>query len=219
MQSVSKHWPTLEIRFQRAVVDFTRHACEKHESTPKRHSGALLSGLLDIIKCLNIMCGDFIACRFNSSIWPQMSKILTFLLPPNHDKIAPTYSETDSSILISLLSCISQTFSAVTCGRVLANIAPVIGTILLPFLSCGGKIGEAAMCAIQEILRIDCDCLWRPLLSLSRSKFPERPLLQIAQQHGPKCTELSLQGRDSRLLTERLDYLLVFVHSLPEQQL
>jgi hypothetical protein len=201
------------------VVDFIQPLGEKHENSPKRYSAVLLSALLDIIKCLNLLCGDFITGRFSSSIWPHMSKILAFLLPRNHNTSVNTYSETDSFLLISLLSCISETFSTAKCGRMLANIASVIGTMLLPFLSFDGKIGEAAMCTIREILRIDCDCLWRPFLSLSRTGFPDRLLLPITQQNYPKCAKSSLQENNSNILTERIQNLLVFVENLPEQEL
>mmetsp|Transcript_1545 Transcript_1545/g.2827 ORF Transcript_1545/g.2827 Transcript_1545/m.2827 type:complete len:149 (+) Transcript_1545:4305-4751(+) len=148
-----------------------------------------------------------------------MSKILTYLLSQNHNERVPTYSETDSLILISILSCIAQTFSNMKCGMILPNMTSLIGTMLLPFLSCDDKIGEEAMCAIREILRLDCDCLWRPFLSLTKSAFPERPLLPFAQQDSLKCIDLSIEERDSLVLTQRVKSLIVFVQNLPEQHL
>lgn len=85
--------------------------------------------------------------------------------------------------------------------------------MVLPLLSQDGEIGDATVDLVKTFLRIDCDCLWRALLSLSGCDFPARPVLpHVARKpHQHQVLDTMMAGR-AKLLMD-------FVEELPEQPL
>ena len=213
LESVSRHWPSLQIRFKTACSLFLNTAQPDDNITPRRHVVILLMSILNILAELSGLCGDFIADRFRNGMWPQISQLLDHFLSLQHSKASSAMfdSSTDSTLLLSILNCLNEIYSSKSCGKMLSNTTSIAGTIILPFLSNDSEIGESAMNTIRSILRIDCDCLWRALFSCSGSVLPQRPILPH-----PNKSHLNAQSLDP-LLAKRSKGLIAFIESLPEQ--
>ena len=86
------------------------------------------------------------------------------------------------------------------------------GTIILGLLAQDDEIGQAVVDALKAILRTDCDCLWRALLSLSGEGLPVRPILPIP-------TDIVVSHCQDTIIAKRAKHLISFVEGLPEQAL
>jgi hypothetical protein len=137
-----------------------------------------------------------------------------------------TWSTSERLLVRSILQCLNQVFRQEDCGRALVTILAPMGSILLPMLDIENdmEIVELAMESLKNILKIDCDVLWRPFLELSGVGIPPCPLRKIAvdletakhdNQPGQRSGEVSL--RDCSLLAKRCRELMALVGTLPEQ--
>ena len=144
------------------------------------HLSILLSSLLNIISTLSELCEGFISERFQSTIFPYMSKLFeSFLCEDKRKNLGriSLYSKEDEHILKSLLVCINRVFS--TTGNELAAMVSIVGSIILPFVGLDGDVGDTAMEAMKALVKVDSDCLWRALLRASGINIPSRHLLPI----------------------------------------
>ena len=180
------------------------------------HLGFLLSSLLDVISTVSELCDGFIADRFQSTIFPHMSRLFeTFLREVdgscNEKEIICSsllFAKEDGKMLNALLDCVYRVFSAN--GSHLLAMVPSVGSIIFPFIALDGPIGDSAMEAMKALVTVDSDSLWRALLITSGMGIPERPLLPM-KRHVNAIAETPL----SRRCLEIINY----VHELPEQDI
>lgn len=126
------------------------------------------------------------------------------------------------SLISSVLRCFEGFFKA--CNRSLAELIPAVGTLILPFLGEDGETGEACEKALEQLVRIDCDALWRPLVQLGGKTFPPaRPWMQRSPLSKANRTsredEPILSDKHSSSIVTRARRLVALVESLPEQAL
>ena len=89
--------------------------------------------------------------------------------------------------------------------------------MILPFISYEDPIGATAMDTMKAMLRIDCDALWRTLLSTSGRGLPPNPYdeMLLPKETGFVVREASVLS----LLQIRAQELLNFADALPEQNI
>ena len=209
LESVSKYWHPLQTRFQSTCASL----CLRNENEPARmHLVMLLSSLLEIISTLSELCDGFMCQRFQSSIFPHMSKIYQiFVGHIDNTKVSLSlYSKEDRKLLAPMLKCTQRVFSAE--GSDLCQMVPIVGSIILPFISVEGDIGESAMLAMKALLAIDSDCMWRALLNGSGSEFPQRSLLPLET---PPKSKVGIKSNFSKSCLK----LIEFVDTLPEHSI
>lgn len=211
LETVSKYWFPIQSRFQGTALSLYNKS--EHGTTARMHLALLLSSLLDLIAVTSKLCDGFIADRFQSSIFPHMSKLFEALIYRVNDvnnNPSKKLSKEDSIILTSLLHCIATTFS--TNGLQLASLVPIVGSIILPFLALNENIGDIALETMKTLIEIDSDCLWRALLNASGQGIPPRPLLPMEHRNNcskpPKVTQSRLSERSLKLIE--------FANTLPE---
>jgi hypothetical protein len=125
------------------------------------------------------------------------------------------------SLISSVLKCFEGFFKA--CNRSLADLIPAVGTLILPFLGEDGETGEACEKALEQLVRIDCDALWRPLVQLSGKTFPPaRPWMQcspLSKANRSREDKLILSDKHSSSIVTRARRLVALIETLPEQAL
>lgn len=179
---------------------------------------------MGVISVSSELCKEFIADKFEKTIFPQMSKLFQMFLLGEKAKqfntqnfgIKEQFSKEDQIILASLLDCIGTVF--VHSGEELVNMVPIVGSIVLPFLAIRGSIGKLGREAMEALVRIDCDCLWRPLLIGSGQNLPIRPLLS-RQLYTDNSFEVMPVINTQTLYSERCSAILRLIENLPEQNI
>jgi len=175
-ESFSQHWPSLRIRLQKTSSSFILSS-QSEKYGARKHLASLLASTFGVVRKLGQINGEMVASVFQEDIYPIMGKLLSHILPQveySIDKCAQS-SDTNSTILSSILDCLKIMFSPGEGAIILANIMPSAGSMILPLLAKNSKIGETAMEIIKLFLAIDCDCLWRSLLSISGNALPKKP--------------------------------------------
>jgi hypothetical protein len=196
-----------------------------------------LSKLLELVSAMTECCDDFMASRFREIVWPCLRTILQSSASKRHKRvdlaeqfnvIVPFYdsdrrivdsrSASERSLLLAALHCLSRVFGHRPVGVVLSGLIPTIGTAVFPFLD-DEHDGVVTSCvdSIQNMIRIDCDALWRPIHEMAGKLFPVCPLLPLQAVplvQGPKNP---LPKPSKRALTA--SKLLSFLRALPEQRI
>ena len=213
---------------------------------PQGESRLLLAKMVRLLAVLTECAGDFVAPRLRASVWPQLSRVLQMFLgrmpsrpaatlssspPPTSRASTVAISESEQALLLSVLEFFERVYRAREVGQALAPLIPATGALLLPFLAFGNGqhlhddsvVSFGARRAVESMLRIDADALWRPLMELSGRPWPACPL-QIMEQNVPPTssgTMLSLHraGMVDHRLTRAASELLDFAKGLPEQPL
>lgn len=174
-----------------------------------------------MISTLSELCDGFIADRFQSTIFPHMSKLFESLLhivgtssDNEKEKDETRYNNIrikneDENILNSLLDCVSRVFSAN--GVYLASMVSIVGSIIVPFIALDGTVGDSAMDAMKALVKVDSDCLWRTLMKMSGRDIPKRPLLPVNNRVSHPVVESRLSKRCLEIVH--------FINDLPEQNI
>lgn len=214
LETVNMYWHPLQKRFQST----SESLCQRTRKEPARmHLILLQNSLLQTISILSQLCDGFLSQRFQNTIFPYMSKILHLYTYQSKDGgiLQSVPLKEDEELLSPLLDCIQKVFSVE--GSNLLAMVGLVGSIILPFVSVNGKIGESAMEAMKTLLAVDSDCMWRALMRGSESDIPQRPLL-------PHIT-LEVKNRSSAVadststFSECCSQLMNFADGLPEQNI
>jgi hypothetical protein len=185
-----------------------------------------LSKLFALVAEMAECAGDFMAARLRENIWPCLSRVIAmFLRRLNHHQLCHsqarnTYADSERSLVISTFALVKRVYSQRSVGRALANLIPTTGKMLLPFLGDGdADAAEACTQAVQSMLRIDCDALWRLLLDHSGRHMYACPLLESASsnRHSQHLATSNTYATDRIALAA--GKLVDFIDELPEQSL
>ena len=178
------------------------------------HHALLLSSLLDLISSISELCDGFIADRFQSTIFPHITKLFeSIVYEMNGTNKSIKLPKESYVILEALLKCVRIIFSSNTLQ--LSPIVPIIGSIIIPFLEFDDDVGNEAMEAMKTLLQIDSDSLWRALYKTSGRNVPPRTLFRFQS----KANLSIVPNLDNTKLSSRSRKLLDFIKTLPEQNL
>jgi hypothetical protein len=197
-----------------------------------------LSKLLELITVMTECSGDFIASRFKNDVFPEIAKLLNSFVG-DYSKVealddTPSYEtagafrdvqtlkgatrqQSETSLIIAMLLCFAGVFRTRVCGQSLAGLITTAGTLILPYLGDPGEVGVACQEAIEQMIQIDCDALWRPLLQLSGSPFPPPRPWKAAPLGLRSMTIQQDKSVPTQCLQRRAKELVAFIESLPEQ--
>jgi hypothetical protein len=192
---------------------------------------------LELVSAMTECCDDFMASRFREIVWPCVRTILQSSAVKRHRRVDPaeqmnvlalyydsdrrildSRSESERSLLLAALHCLSRVFGHRPVGIVLSGLIPTIGAAVFPFLD-DEHDGVVASCvgSIQNMIRIDCDALWRPIHEMAGKQFPVCPLLQFQVVSVVQGLTNPLPRPSRRALTA--NQLLSFLRALPEQRI
>jgi hypothetical protein len=201
-----------------------------------------LSKLFGLIAAIVEGSGSFMADRVKNEVWPILSKQLDLFIAKrtnshfHHHNNTSTkktllvedlcrgsgrklsgssdWQTSETILILAVLKCLERVFGEKDCGMALSSLVTSAGTLLLPFLDDNDeKISNASFNALQKIVEIDCDALWRPLLHLSGQWMPLHPLrspLSVKED----TASLALP---THLLARKAQELITHIESLPEQ--
>ena len=113
-----------------------------------------------------------------------------------------------------MLDCIHNVFSAE--GSNLSMMVCLVGSIILPFVSVDGKVGQSSMQAMKTLLTIDSDCMWRALLKGSDVEVPQRSLLPSRSANE---RDRSISTCSNSNFSQCCSELMKFADGLPEQSI
>lgn len=127
----------------------------------------------------------------------------------------------ETALIVAMIRCFVSIFRVRACGKALAGLIPAAGALVLPFLGEEGELGAVAMAAIQHMVQIDCDALWRPLIQISgRRQFPPPKKWLLLDGHKQKArSNNEVTFSVLSLLERRANELVDFIERLPEQEL
>lgn len=217
-EAVAHVWPSIDLRLQATTTAFVEFP-KKNSDVPRRTIIFLLKSIFDLISELPNLCGDFIANKFETNIWPQMSRLFHCFLVNLEQLARSPLSKIEEELILSILACLDKFFASKTCGaRLSTTTTRVVATILFSFLSRSDKIGDASLNVLKEIHCVDSDCVWRQVLEYSGFGVPFCPL------SSPKVVNVTNVGRQTyrdqdSLLEKRCCDLLSYASNLPEQRL
>lgn len=173
---------------------------------------------------------EFIASRFLNDVFPLLGQLLGSFATSSDLGVGPEYfkdSQTSKSrgrqpsetlLIISMLKCLFTLFDERVCGHRLAELVPSVGTMILPFLGDDHiETRDACDSAIRQMLRIDCDALWRPLVHLSGGTVASAKPWEVQGRIKLEVTALSSKVKSP--LESRALELVLFTESLSEQPL
>lgn len=207
------------------------------------------SKILELVTTMAECSSDFIVGRFKNDIFPLVSQLLASfagdVLPsdiadslPSCDNLNSTVLRTfdvtensstrqasETNLLISILNCFAGVFHESACGRSLTGLIPTAGTLVLPFLGeRDTRTAIACIEALKQMVIIDCDALWRPLVLLSGRHFPPTkswnlPLNRLRDLFEVVHTDADEANAASQLVGLRAREVVDFIENQPEQQL
>jgi hypothetical protein len=193
-----------------------------------------LAKLLDLVAIMAECSGDFVVSRFKKDVFPLLSMLLRDFLEcnapatiPNErtsieivEATSPSKSScrqaSETSLIISMLRCLTGVFQQPKCGPALRDLIPTAGTLIMPFLGERDETGAACFSAIKHMVQIDSDALSRQLVHLSEGSFPP-PTPWESQPPMLVCTQSA--SKPVTLLAQRASSLVDFINTLPEQPL
>ena len=190
------------------------------------------------------------ADRFKNDVWPVISRHLGNLITKQESKdrllekqfdrklkiqdledavrarsSTSYWSDSERLLILSILKCLVRVFQHKDCGFALSGILASAGSMLLPFLDNNDhEVVRFAMQALKNIITIDCDVIWRPLVHLSGRGMPRCPLANICHISNKVLSnkvapQVSLSEENDSDLSLRCQELIDFIKSLPEQPL
>jgi len=122
----------------------------------------------------------------------------------------------ETELITSVLFCFAGVFQETACGRSIADLIPTLGTLVLPFLGDQDTgTWKACMAALRQMIQIDSDALWRPLVHLSGRPFPPRKPWEPSTE----STTLEEVADDTSPISIRAMELVEFIDNQPEQPL
>ena len=240
LPSIAEYWPPIIARLRSASASLAsvnklsrsdlsiRHmmATDQVQGGPSKASlEVLISKLLLIVSELCVSSDGFFVDRFEKDVYPITSKLIQDILPRDgFNGMGLQSAKQKHSLTLPILSCFKSTFES-SCRYGLAGLIPSAGTMLFPFLSFEGPIGDESMAALKAMLAVDCDALWRGLHTLSKRPFPDKPI-HISGEQAVTTIELrpkgvtSVRSRDCNIiLSQKAGELLDFIDQLPEQEI
>lgn len=179
-----------------------------------RTSEVLLSTLLSVISTMVELSGEFMASRFETSVWPVITTVLDHLYRFGTTKAISINCKRKERLTIIILQCLCSALSSSRLGCSLQHLVIEVGTILMPLLGNVGDVGELAVMTIEALLSIDSDALLRGILCASGRGLPTRLLLPF-----PVKKEASYTPLTDRLMVDRSQCLLKYIDILPEKRL
>lgn len=210
-------WPSIDLRLQATTTAFVEFP-KKISDVPRRTIIFLLKSIFDMISELPVMCGEFIATKFETSIWPQMSRLFRCFLVNLEQLARYPISNIEEELILSILACLHKFFAFKTCGtRLSTKTMRSVATILFPFLSRTDKIGDASLDVLKVIHCVDSDCVWRHVLCYSGFGVPLCPLSSL--NVNVKSTGKQTYRDQDPLLAKRCCDLISYASNLPEQRL
>jgi hypothetical protein len=184
------------------------------------------------------------ASRFKNDVFPTLSPLIASfvenvestidvrddMLSLDHSRHRSIHSmntrrqASEITLLASFLRCFKGFFQPNACGRSLVDLIPAVGTMILPFLGEDNESGMACEEALEQLVRIDCDALWRPLVQLSGYAFPPVQPWRCASSAQASAYSLaehadSHPAGGSAGLVNRARKLVALIESVPEQAL
>jgi hypothetical protein len=196
-----------------------------------------LATLFNLLGIMSECSGEFIASRFRNDVFPLLGQLLgDFTVDStasdfrhggrsSKENLVSTGGQRQQSetlLITTMLRCLSVVFQEHACGRSLAGLVPSVGTLILPFLGDDHvETRDACMDAIRQMVRIDCDALWRPLVHLSRGGVASaKPWESLDDApSGSKESKKLMVSTERSILECRASELVAFIESLPEQPL
>jgi hypothetical protein len=206
-----------------------------------------LSKLFELVAVMTVCADDFMASRFRQDVWPCIVQVLgafatsqqsllstelqsfpspvSIFRPMNQKGVVQTQklSASELGLALEIIQCLARVFGHRPSGLVLAGLIPSAGSMLFPFLDISDdddshKTLEAiCMTALRNMVLIDCDALWRPLLDLSARGLPPCPLGVLATTGIAK--EQAFGRSPDNVLAKKANELIGFIKALPEQNL
>jgi hypothetical protein len=186
-----------------------------------------LATLFSLLGIMSECSGEFIASRFQNDVFPLLGQLLgDFAVEKSsREDLSSTRGQRQPSetlLITAMLRCLSVIFQEHACGRSLAGLVPSVGTLILPFLGDDHvETRDACMDAIRQMVRIDCDALWRPLVHLSGGSVASaKPWESLGDApSGSKESKNLMVSSERSILECRASELVSFIESLPEQPL
>ncbi|CAB9502900.1 expressed unknown protein [Seminavis robusta] len=242
LRQVNDAWPaiharlvalTSEIRASRArsIVIAQRHSAiptfyATEDVSTKR---VFLSKLFDLIAIMAECSKEFIASRMQNDVFPLLGELLGDFVTNSSDlresrRDGQAFSghihprqPSETLLIVAMLTCFSKLFDRGVCGRSLAGFVPSVGTMILPFLGDAHvETSKACETTIRQMVRIDCDALWRPLVQLSGGIVA---VPKPGESHPTSNTSVVANASSQTSLQHRAAELVMFINSLPEQPL
>jgi hypothetical protein len=206
-----------------------------------------LSKLFELVAAMTVCADDFMASRFRQDVWPCIVQVLGSFVtsrqgflstepqsfpspvaisrPVNQKGVvhAQKLSASELGLALGIIQCLARVFGHRPSGVVLAGLIPSAGSLLFPFLESSDdddthKTLEAiCMTALRNMVLIDCDALWRPLMDLSARGLPPCPLGVLAATENAK--EQAVGWLPDSVLVKKANELIDFIEALPEQNL
>lgn len=228
-RQISDSWPAIQSRLEALSNEF----CDSQRSTglllrvsnalPPPYSSSnltFLSTLFDLVGAMAFSSGSFMWGRLEGEVWPLCARILETRLKERYTTSSVIANEKatlsdKNKLLRSLFSLYTKVFRNPELAERAACSIPTIGTMIMPFISDEDPIGNTAMETMKAMLCIDCDALWRSLLSTSGRGLPPNPYDEIPQGMGIG----TVVQEESSLLQKRAQELLDFANALPEQNI
>lgn len=182
-----------------------------------------LSSLVELVGTMCYASGSFMASRIRDEVWPLLAPVLTAQQITSKSNRIEYYRQSATQALVrstpelltqgeklvlAICRSLEKMFTNKDFASSATNLIPLVGTILLPFLSSSSAVGEAVMSTLRSLLKVDCDALWRPLHSLSAKSMPRFD----KKPHGSSSSEIG-----ESLLQSRARELLSYADALPEQ--
>lgn len=242
LRYISTSWPLIISRLRSLSTLVISATSVKTVSIRSLHVGAypktadpttqmiFLSKLFELIASMCEVSGDFMVGRIKDEVWPIVAELLDLFVQQekvaSHKQLscdslvakdAPlkkTFVGEREKLLFSVLDFLSRIYGERKCGLRLSTLIPTAGTLILPFLANKGELQVRAMRALKQMMLIDCDALWRPLLQLCCRPLPPRPF---------DSQGFIMEVKDTRTCTTPLELaaeeLVDFIEALPEQPL
>jgi hypothetical protein len=244
LRQVHSTWPAISARFKATVsavtisegtsLVFIESPAPATISQPANigEQRIYLSKLFDLVGVITECAGDFMATRFREDVWPRIGPTMKNLSGRKNrhlERRSPRpfvtvrdepsrnlLSESEERLLLAVVRCLSRIFGHHEAGCALAGLIPVAGALLFPLLDDPNEtLVITCTEALQNMIRVDYDALWRPLLGLTGQRIPPCPLYATRQQDSRLQKGKPLTSRTARIAQELID----FTDSLPEQPL
>jgi len=218
---------------------------ESQRDTALVEDEVFVAKLFELVTCMCQISGDFMVSRFEHDVWPIFAQLIghevmlreqqqsreRLRLPKNMSATrraiagapgASSLPKRRQRALLALLDCIARCFGSKNLGVGLTGLVSRVGTVILPLLADEGEVGDAAAVAVQALLAVDSDALWRPLLVLSGGHVPPRLLKstrvgKVSDDRGRSVVLAKANVMDDSTLMKRAKELMQYADDLPEQ--
>lgn len=185
LRQIHSSWSTIEIRMKSAtnvvsassgsvstmLVQHSLGSNDVSSQTKISEQRHVLSSLFALVATICEVSGDFMASRWRPAVWPCLSSVLEncrrrYERQSVYDATS-LLQESEVTLLSSAIHCISRVYCHRCTGAAFAGLIPAAGPLLLPFVVFGDPpVSKSAYDAIDNMISIDGDALYRPLSEL-----------------------------------------------------